>query len=106
MPQTFFRYYSSETNKKGRFLTTDQYQSNVDVIKNLALNQTWGNKAEKMLSITLPAGTIVYQGIVAPQNPASCYPGGGQQTFIEDSKAPNLFWTEGPALTVQSFTCP
>ncbi|MEB3292617.1 MAG: hypothetical protein VKJ24_05620 [Synechococcales bacterium] len=106
MPQTFFRYYSNETNKKGRYLTTDQYQTNVDVIKNLALNQAWGNKAEKMLSITLPAGTIVYQGIVAPQNPTSCYLGGGQQTFIEDSKDPNLFWTEGPSLTLQPFTCP
>ena len=90
MPQTFFRYYSSETNKKGRYLTTDQYQTNVEVIKNLALNQTWGNKAEKMLAVTLPAGTTVYQGVVAPQNPSSCYPGGGQQTFIEDSKDPNL----------------
>ncbi len=106
MPQTFFRYYSSDTNKKGRYLTTEQYQTNVEAIANLALNQEWGNKAEKMLSVTLPAGTIVYKGIVAPQIPASCYPGGGQQTFIEDSKDPNLFWTEGPILTKQPFTCP
>jgi hypothetical protein len=106
MPQTFFRYYSNENNKKGRFLTTDQYQTNVEVITKLALNQAWGNKAEKMLSITLPAGTIVYEGIVAPQNPSSCYPGGGQQTFIEDSKGSNLFWTEGPTLTSQPFKCP
>ena len=106
MPQTFFRYYSNETNKKGRYLTTEQYQTNVEAIANLALNQTWGNKAEKILSITLPAGTTVYQGIVAPQNPTSCYPGGGQQTFIEDSKDSNLFWTQGPILTLQPFTCP
>lgn len=106
MPQTFFRYYDNDTNKTGRYLTTGQYQTNIDVISNLALNQEWGNKAEKMLSITLPAGTTVYQGIVAPQVPASCYPGGGQQTFIEDSRDPNLFWTEGPDLTVQPFTCP
>ena len=106
MSQTFFRYYSNETNKKGRYLTTEQYQTNVEAITNLALNQTWGNKAEKILSITLPAGTTVYQGIVAPQNPTSCYPGGGQQTFIEDTKDSNLFWTEGPILTLQPFTCP
>ena len=30
MPQTFFRYYSNETNKKGRFLTTEQYQISDD----------------------------------------------------------------------------
>lgn len=106
MPQTFFRYYSSETNRKGRYLTTDQYQTNVEVIRNLALNQAWGNKAEKMLAVTLPAGTTVYQGIVAPQNPSSCYPGGGQQTFIEDSKDPNLSWAEGPTLTLQPLSCP
>lgn len=106
MPQTFFRYYSNETNKKGRYLTTDQYQTNIEAINSLALNQAWGNKAEKMLSITLPAGTTVYEGIVAPQNPTSCYPGGGEQIFIEDSKDPNLFWTEGPILTLQSFKCP
>jgi hypothetical protein len=106
MPQTFFRYYSNETNKKGRYLTTDQYQTNVQVITRLALNQAWGNKAEKMLSVTLPAGTTVYQGVVAPQNPTSCYPGGGQQTFIENSKDPYLFWTEGPTLTLEPFSCP
>lgn len=106
MPQTFFRYYSDDTNKKGRYLTTEQYRTNVAVISNLALNQSWGNKAEKMLSITLPAGTIVYQGTVAPQTPASCYPGGGQQTFIKDSRDPSLFWTEGPALDVEPFSCP
>jgi hypothetical protein len=109
MPQTFFRYYSNESNKKGRYLTTEQYQTNVEAIANLALDQTWGNKAEKMLSITLPAGTTVYQGIVAPQtqNLTSCYyAGGGQQTFIEDSKDPNLVWTEGPILTLQPFICP
>lgn len=106
MPQTFFRYYDNNDNQKGRYLTTDQYHTNVAAITNLALNQDWGNKAEKMLSITLPAGTTVYQGVVAPQNPASCYPGGGQQTFIEDSRDPNLFWTEGPTITKQTFTCP
>ncbi len=106
MPQTFFRYYSNETNKKGRYLTTEQYQTNVDVIKNLALKQEWGNKAEKMMSLTLPAGAIIYEGIVAPQTPISCYSGGGRQTFIEDSKDLNLFWTEGPVLTLQSFKCP
>lgn len=105
MPQTFFRYYSNDLNKKGRYLTTGQYQTNAEAIANLALKQEWGNKAEKMLSITLPAGTIIYQGIVAPQIPASCYPGGGQQIFIEDSKDPNLFWTEGPVLTKQTINC-
>ncbi|MEH2268512.1 MAG: hypothetical protein V7K68_08795 [Nostoc sp.] len=38
-PQTFYRYYSNSGNKIGRDLTTDKYKINVEVIKNLALNQ-------------------------------------------------------------------
>jgi hypothetical protein len=58
------------------------------------------------VTVTLPAGTTVYQGIVAPQNPASCYPGGGQQTFIKDSRDPNIKWSEGESITVEPFSCP
>ncbi|GAB1544629.1 hypothetical protein NUACC21_73050 [Scytonema sp. NUACC21] len=104
-PQTFYRYYSSSTNKYGRYLTTDQYKTNVEVIRNLALNQSWGNKATTMLKVTLPVGTVVYQGIVAPQNPSQCYPGGGQQTFIKDTKDPNIKWIEGENLVVKDFIC-
>lgn len=106
MPQTFFRYYSNDGNKTGRYLTTDQYQTNAETISNLALKQEWGNEAYKMLSTTLPAGTTVYQGIVAPQIPASCYPGRGQQTFIKDSRDPSLPWVEGPTLTKDFTSCP
>jgi hypothetical protein len=105
-PKTFYRYYSSDENKYGRYLTTDKYKTNVEVIRNLALNQAWGNKATIRLKVTLPAGTTVYQGIVAPQTPAQCYPGGGQQTFIEDSKDPNIKWSEGKNITVKEFVCP
>lgn len=106
MPQTFFRYHSTDQNKFGRYLTTDQYQTNAEVIRNLALNQSWGNQATTMLSVTLPAGTTVYQGIVGPQTPPTCYPGGGQQTFIVDSKDPAILWVSGPAMTIAPFSCP
>ncbi|AUS99261.1 hypothetical protein CLI64_01995 [Nostoc sp. CENA543] len=105
-PRTFYRYYSSDSNKYGRYLTTDKYKNNLDVIRKLALNQAWGNQATMRLKVTIPAGTTVYQGIVAPQTPASCYPGGGQQTFIKDSKDPNIKWSEGKSMTVTEFTCP
>jgi hypothetical protein len=105
-PQHFYRYYSSDGNKYGRYLTTDKYKTNVEVIRKLALNQDWGNQATMMLKVTLPAGTMVYQGIVAPQNPAACYPGGGQQTFIKDSRDPNIKWDEKKDMTVETFSCP
>jgi hypothetical protein len=49
---------------------------------------------------------LTYQGIVGPQAPATCYPGGGQQIFIKDSKDPNIQWSASQNLTVQSFSCP
>ncbi|MHC5859481.1 hypothetical protein [Nostoc sp.] len=105
-PQTFYRYYSNSGNKYGRYLTADKYKTNVEVIKNLALNQAWGNQATRIETITLPAGTITYQGIVGPQAPAECYPGGGQQTFIKDSKDPNIKWSDGENIVVEKFSCP
>lgn len=106
-PQIFFRYFSTKDNRYGRYLTTDHgFRVNTEVIRALALNQEWGNKADKTLQVTLPSGTVVYQGVVAPQPPAACYPGGGQQTFIENSKDPRITWVEGPPLTVETFSCP
>jgi hypothetical protein len=105
-PTTFYRYFSAETNRYGRYLTTDRFSVNTDVIRSLALHQDWGNQAIRSLSVTVPAGTPVYQGVVAPQTPSACYPGGGQQTFIENSKDPSITWVEGPPLTVKPFSCP
>ncbi|MEA5627044.1 hypothetical protein [Nostoc sp. UHCC 0251] len=105
-PQTFYRYYSSSENRYGRYLTTDKYETNVEVIRNLALNQLWGNKATMIQPVTLPAGTTVYQGIVAPQTPTQCYPGGGQQTFIKDTRDPKIEWAEGQNIVQQDFSCP
>lgn len=103
---TFYRYFSGDSNKYGRYLTTNLYKTNIEVIRKLALNQDWGNKATTLLEVTLPSGTTVYQGVVAPQTPASCYPGGGNQTFIQDSKDPNIKWVVKQALQVEPFSCP
>jgi hypothetical protein len=105
-PTTFYRYYSNDSNRYGRYLSTDRFRVNTEVIRALALNQSWGNQASRSLRVTVPAGTAVYQGVVAPQTPSACYPGGGQQTFIENSKDPNITWAEGAPLTVQPFSCP
>lgn len=102
----FYRYHSDDTNKFGRFMTTNKYSNDVDVIKNLALKQSWGNKATKIITVTLPSGTATYQGIVAFQDPATCYPGGGQQTYIVNSKDPNIQWSASQPLTVKNFVCP
>lgn len=105
-PTAFYRYHSNDGNRYGRYLTTDRLTVNTDVIRSLALHQDWGNQATKSLTVTLPAGTVIYQGVVAPQTPSSCYPGGGQQIFIENSKDPQIVWAEAHAMTVKPFACP
>lgn len=105
-PTTFYRYFSSDSNRYGRYLTPDRYRVNRQVIRSLALHQDWGNQAFRSLRVTLPAGTTVYQGVVAPQTPSACYPGGGQQIFIENSNDPHIQWIEDVPLTIQPFSCP
>jgi hypothetical protein len=102
----FYRHHTDNNDQKGRYLSTNQYANNVDAIKNLALNQAWGNKATKITTVSLPAGTVTYQGLVAPQDPATCYPGGGQQTFIVNSKDVSIQWSSSQNLTVKTFVCP
>ena len=103
--QSFYRYFHSSQNRYGRYLTTDRFSTNVEAIRKLALHQDWGNRAEQELKVTLPAGTVVYQGVVGPQTPVACYPGGAQQTFIENSKDPAIVWTDGPRLTLYTYQC-
>lgn len=105
-PQIFYRYFGGKAGQIGRYLTTDLYRTNVDAIQRLALNQDWGNPADTRAKVTLPAGTVVYQGIAAPQAPSTCYPGGGQQTFIKDP--PSLGWEEPQSMfvVVKPLPCP
>lgn len=103
--QVFYRYYGNSVSKYGRYLTSDQFAKTSEAIKGLALNQAWGNPANKRAKVTLPAGTIIYQGIAAPQTPSDCYPGGAQQTFIENSKDPQIKWEEDGEITIDPFCC-
>ena len=105
-PVTFYRYFSNDGNRYGRYLTTDLFSVNSEAIRSLALKQEWGNKATRILKVTLPAGRAIYQGVAAPQTPSACYPGGAQQTFIEDIKDAKISWVEGPPLTEELFSCP
>jgi hypothetical protein len=106
--QDFYRYYGNDVSKYGRYLTSDQYTTNSEAIKKLALNQEWDapNPASKKITVTLPAGMTVYQGIAAPQIPGTCYPGGGQQIFIKDSRDAGIKWSDDVVdITVRPFCC-
>ena len=44
-----------------------------------ALNPAWGNTAKNVATIRVPAGTTIYEGVVAPQGNLL---GGGSQVVI------------------------
>jgi hypothetical protein len=104
---TYYRYYSSDQNKYGRYLTTNIYKTNVEAIKHLALDQKWTNPNNPTFieTVVLPAGTTIYKGITGPQNPPACYPGGGTQIFIKDSRSSAIQWNKLGDLTVKELLC-
>jgi len=47
----------------------------------LALDPSWGNTAERVTSIRVPAGTTIFEGFAAPQGSLL---GGGSQVYIQN----------------------
>ena len=78
------RVFSSDNAKVGTYFTTTCLLSPRYAIRKLALKQQWGNRATKIVEVTVPAGTTIYIGIAAFQDPEVLYPGGAQQTVVVD----------------------
>ena len=78
------RVFSNDASKEGHYLSTTPPLSRSYAIRRLALKREWGNRATKQVEATIPAGTTIYIGIAAPQDPSTLYPGGAQQTVVED----------------------
>ncbi len=111
---TFFRYYSfpppPAARNVGRFFTTNDFSLNSEAIVNLALypfppNPQFQNFAYYRETVTVLAGTTVYEGTAGPQpydNPNSCYTGGARQYFFAGdnvSSNPNITFTYEKNLT-------
>jgi hypothetical protein len=78
------RVFSGDKSEQGHYFTTTPLLSRSYAIRRLALKKEWGNLATTQIEATVPTGTTIYIGIVAPQNPQAMYPGGAQQTVIVD----------------------
>jgi hypothetical protein len=78
------RVFSNDGSRQGHYLSTTTPLSSRYAIRRLALKQEWGNRATKQVEATVPVGTTIYIGIAAPQEPQVLYPGGAQQTVVED----------------------
>nr|WP_318740679.1 hypothetical protein [uncultured Treponema sp.] len=77
---TFYRVYGGSADKIGMFWTkvkpTGALQAKID----LALKTEWGNTAENLVKINVPAGTKVYEGFAEAQG--GYLVGGGSQVVI------------------------
>lgn len=87
---TFYRVYGGGARRVGSYMSrTSQYggmQSQLD----LALNPDWENTATHITKVTVPKGTIIYEGAAAPQtinSGAGVLYGGGNQIFIPEVNA-------------------
>jgi hypothetical protein len=79
-PITLYRAYGGEAGKFGSYWTrtppAGPLQSQIDS----ALLPVWGNDANKVVQIRVPAGTKLFEGIAAAQGK---FGGGGNQIFIQ-----------------------
>ena len=78
------RVFSNDNARLGTYFTTTCLLSPRYAIRKLALKREWGNRATKIVEVTVPAGTTIYIGIAAFQDPETLYPGGAQQTVVVD----------------------
>ena len=76
---TLYRVYGGSSPQIGpywsRTAPSGPLQSTID----LALNPNWGNTAQNVATIRVPAGTTIYEGFTAPQGGLV---GGGNQVYI------------------------
>src|SRR5205814_2086905 len=91
---TFYRYFgpTSMVSPAGVGYFTPQLFSSAERARRmLALSpEVTGNKAEFVVSVTVPAGTVVLFGPVAAQRPTDLFPGGGVQVVVGNPRDPGI----------------
>lgn len=81
---TYYRAYGGSAGQVGSYWTTVRPSGPLQTTLDSALNPAWGNTAQNVATIRVPAGTTVYTGAAAPQSLAGGGQllGGGPQVFI------------------------
>ena len=83
-PTTFYRVYGGRAGRIRSFWSRTEPSGPLQSQLDLALNPAWGNTADNVVTIRVPPGTLVYEGVAAPQpiSGGSSYLGGGNQVII------------------------
>ena len=88
-----YRVSGGKAGKVGSYLSRIPQGGGLQSQLDLALNPAWENTAENITKVIVPKETVVYEGIVAPQNiydsmgnVIGVLPGGGNQVYISKVK--------------------
>jgi RHS repeat-associated protein len=80
---TLYRTYGGSAGPLGRYWTATAPNGPLQAQMDLALVPQWGNTAQSVATIRVPAGTTIYEGFAAPQSTGvGQLLGGGSQVYI------------------------
>ena len=82
---TFYRVHGGKAGKVGSFIFRTPQHGGMQSQFDLALNPDWGNTATDVTKVTVPKGTVIYEGVAASQTingGAGVLMGGGNQVYI------------------------
>jgi hypothetical protein len=75
-----YRAYGGTAGELGQFWTTVKPTGPLQAQIDFALNPKWGNAADRVVEVRVPAGQVIYQGVAAAQGGLT---GGGIQVFVK-----------------------
>ena len=85
----FYRVYGGDAQMVGNYMSRTPQNGGIQSQFDLGLNPTWGNTAESIVEVTVPKGTIIYEGSAATQGingGAGNLLGGGNQIYIPEAR--------------------
>ncbi len=84
-----YRISGGKAGEVGSYLSKTPQGGGLQSQLDLALNPSWGNTTENVTKVIIPKGTIIYEGVAAPQNilnslsnTIGTLPGGGNRIYI------------------------
>lgn len=89
-PTTPYRVIGDNGRVDGGYWTRTKPTGPLASVIDSALDQNWGNTATRVVEMTVPAGTRLFEGIAAPQRGLV---GGGNQIYFDQNLNPlNPTW--------------
>ncbi|ALS02420.1 hypothetical protein ATZ33_13795 [Enterococcus silesiacus] len=91
---TMYRTSGGSAGEVGRYISRTPQNGGLQSQLDSALNPQWGNTATTVTEVTVPKGTVIYEGTAGPQiikdslgNRVGTLPGGGNQIYIPEVDA-------------------